>query len=94
MPLYEYECSTHGVFELTRSMQESRLDASCPLCASAAPRILSLPALSALDPAARIAHTRNERSQHEPRVVQKSQTASPVPVVHGTGGRPWMMGGC
>jgi putative FmdB family regulatory protein len=94
MPLYEYECSEHGVFELIRGISEARQGAPCPECASEAPRILSAPAVSSLSRATRVAHERNERSRHEPRVVRNEGPRTPErgpPRLHQSGGRPWAL---
>lgn len=94
MPLYEYECREHGVFELVRPMAESRLGAPCPRCGLLSARILSTPARLCLPRATRVAHERNERSRHEPKLVQREAvSSSPVqspPLRHG-GGRPWAL---
>jgi putative FmdB family regulatory protein len=99
MPVYEYECSQHGVFELSRSMRESALAAHCPQCHGASARILSLSALAAVPAATRIAKDRNERSCHEPFVAKgaalgSSSAPTERPAVHASRGRPWMMSGC
>jgi putative FmdB family regulatory protein len=71
MPIYEYECEQHGVFELQREMSLARLGADCPDCELSCPRILSVPRISAVTKQARIVHERNEKSQHEPRVATR-----------------------
>jgi putative FmdB family regulatory protein len=98
MPLYEYECASHGVFELTRPMAEASLGASCPDCATPAPRILSAPRLACLPASQSKAHARNERSRHEPRRVERPARSAPpdAPPVRtktvAAGGRPWAIG--
>jgi putative FmdB family regulatory protein len=76
MPIYEFECREHGVFELTRSVAEAREDAPCLACGIAARRILSLPSFSKMPRAIVKAHDVNERSRHEPRVVTRARGAS------------------
>jgi putative FmdB family regulatory protein len=39
MAIYEYECKTHGRFELTRPMAESDELGECPECKSPSERI-------------------------------------------------------
>ena len=100
MPLYEYKCTTHGVFERLRSMSECRLPADCPTCQMSAVRILSRPHLTSVSPAERIARDRNERSRHEPQVARTpcghthhAPVAKPparTPQVY-KGPRPWVM---
>ncbi len=95
MPTYEYECREHGVFEQLRPMQESRAATPCPTCASLAPRILSAPVLSQLSRHTRVALDRNERSRHEPTLVQRaaepSRDAPRAPTFRAGGGRPWAL---
>jgi putative FmdB family regulatory protein len=68
MPVYEYECRRHGYFEAMRPMSESRDHQPCPQCSRASPRvILSAAAVPFMAPAARRAHSTNERAQHEPK---------------------------
>jgi putative FmdB family regulatory protein len=96
MPLYEYDCEAHGVFELSRSMAESAARAACPECAAESPRILSTPNLRAAPRAAVLARDRNERSAHEPNVVTRapapSESAAPPRATASHGTRPWMLG--
>jgi len=75
MPMYEYECHTHGTFEAMRALAEAALPEPCPTCGAHASRILSVPRLSQVSRAERIARDRNERSSHEPRSVRKAQSA-------------------
>ena len=72
MPLYEYDCPRHGVFEAMRGLSEYGEPAPCPECTTFAPRVLSLPRLSTMARSDVIARDRNERSAHEPRVARKS----------------------
>lgn len=68
MPVYEYECRRHGYFEAMRPMSESQAQQPCPQCDRASPRvILSAAAVPFMAPAARHAHSTNERAQHEPK---------------------------
>ena len=96
MPLYEYSCSNHGVFESMGSMARSDEPASCPSCAAPADRILSKVRGSKL-PAAQVkARDRNERSRHEPKVVkgQKKPQRSPgerPKLQRSHGPRPWAL---
>jgi putative FmdB family regulatory protein len=94
--LYEYECREHGVFELTRSLQDSGRGGPCPWCGREAPRILSAPAVRQLARNTRVALERNERSCHEPRLVRRTTTAArDAPAgdrkFRSTSGRPWAL---
>jgi putative FmdB family regulatory protein len=70
MPMYEYECRAHGVFEAMRSMHEAALPDRCPSCGRHAARILSAPRLAQMVRSEVVARDRNERSRHEPKLVQ------------------------
>jgi hypothetical protein len=64
--------------------------------------LISLPGLRQVSAATRQAHSRNERSAHEPRLVRRESAPSPAGHTHGPGcghaghgvggGRPWMLG--
>jgi putative FmdB family regulatory protein len=95
MPTYEFECGEHGTFELMRRMAEAKLPAACPTCGGAARRILSSPNVALMAASARIATAVNERSRHEPRLVQREAPKSEParPKLHGSScGRPWAIG--
>lgn len=98
MPLYEYQCRKHGVFEQLGSIAERAASQPCPDCRRAAPRVLSAPQQPVLERAPRIAH---ERNQHEPRLVKSgapepardAPPPKPPPMQRAhTGARPWMIG--
>lgn len=99
MPIYEYECESHGVFEQLRSMADHRAPAACPTCDGEARRILSAPTLSAMPRSQVVARDRNERSRHEPTVSKgpthghdhhhKPKKADKLHVYSGP--RPWVM---
>ena len=92
MPLYDYSCEKCGPFTEFRSMSQSSDPMPCPTCREAAQRILTAPFIADMDPNNRIAHQRNEKSAHEPRVV----SGKPPGHRHGGGGRragrPWSIG--
>lgn len=73
MPLYNYLCKTHGEFDAWRPMSESSSPAPCPACKRRARRAVSAPRLALMDGGARKAHTINERSANEPRVVRRGE---------------------
>jgi putative FmdB family regulatory protein len=102
MPLYEYQCANCGPFTELRAMKDRNAPADCPSCAQAGERMISLPSLRQVSAATRQAHSRNERSAHEPRLVRRESAPSPAGHGHGPGcghaghgiggGRPWMLG--
>lgn len=72
MPIYEFECSDHGRFELLRGLASYAQAAECPTCEGKATRILSTPHLTVISRGERVARERNEQSSHEPRVSSHS----------------------
>lgn len=82
MPSYDYECVTCGTFTEFRSIADRDTPASCVLCDSPAARVISAPNLALMNPLSRMAATRNERSQHEPRVGMKTSCCSGGRCVH------------
>jgi putative FmdB family regulatory protein len=96
VPLYEYECDEHGVFDDQRRMSEFAAPSACPVCAREAPRVLSAARIRGAPRAEVIARDRNERSAHEPRFSVRGRDApvsSPQPrQVSASPGRPWMLG--
>ena len=79
MPLYEYDCQKHGVFESMHSMQDAEQPERCPSCGVTSPRILSTPRVAQVKKNERIARDRNEKSRHEPRVSKQSKPTAKVP---------------
>lgn len=68
MPLYEYECASHGPFDATVPMIDCRQAQPCPRCQGVSPRvILTAAALAAMPAPLRSAHRVNETSQHQPK---------------------------
>jgi putative FmdB family regulatory protein len=95
VPLYEYDCSTHGVFELHRAVREFASPATCPACHEPSARILSVPGVAQVEHGERVARDRNEQSQHEPRLVERAREASPGTrawQAKPSGGLPWAVG--
>jgi putative FmdB family regulatory protein len=95
MPIYEYECLEHGVFEEQRKVAESGASGACPRCRQASPRIVSAPSLGRLERSQVRAIERNEKSRHEPRVVRTEPARTPSesrPMRSAVGGYPWAIG--
>jgi putative FmdB family regulatory protein len=76
MPLYEYECRDHGIFENLGTIAQSRQPAACPTCDALCSRIVSAPHLACLPRAQVLARDRNERSRHEPKVSSSSRPSA------------------
>lgn len=70
MPLYSYICSSCGEFSDWQSITASAEPAACPQCGGASRRAVTAPTILSMDPHRRIAHARNEKSAHEPKVVR------------------------
>jgi putative FmdB family regulatory protein len=71
LPLYDYECGSCGPFREWRNMSEWEAKVPCPSCFHPAPRLAAAPMLAVLSSNNRLAHERNERSAHEPKVMRR-----------------------
>ena len=98
MPMYEYSCEKHGTFEALRAIEQRAAPARCPSCSARSKRVLSAPRLRGMERSTLIAHERNERSRHEPRVSRAApKRASPAnegkkPALQAAHGkRPWVL---
>jgi putative FmdB family regulatory protein len=95
MPLYEYDCQSHGLFETMHSMHDAAAPERCPNCGEQAPRVLSAPRLACVSANERTARDRNEKSRHEPRVTRKKNSPQKEerPALRaGHHARPWALG--
>ena len=45
MPFYEFECNSHGVFEVWHSIKEDHATDICPQCKQSVKRVFSVPVL-------------------------------------------------
>lgn len=75
MPLYDYRCPHCGPFQAWAVMAESTAPAGCPDCGVLAPRRPMAPFLNTMNGARRQAQDRNERSAHEPQVMNAGELA-------------------
>ena len=70
MPLYEYRCYEHGVFEINRPLSMATESAKCLVCGGEAKRVFSAPMLRSGSRTALLAAMDHaEKSRHEPDVV-------------------------
>jgi putative FmdB family regulatory protein len=70
MPIYEYRCYEHGVFEITRPLSMATESAKCLVCGGEAKRVFSAPMLRSGSRTALLAAMDHaEKSRHEPDVV-------------------------
>ncbi len=103
MPLYDYCCDSHGVFEEFNTLELSREPCACPSCGQASARVITVPNIRRLAPKVRNAMERNEKSREAPHVChggchhkhkkndpQKKQQERPAPQVY-QGSRPWVI---
>lgn len=74
MPTYDYACERCGGFDALRAIGERDAPLRCPLCGSAATRVLAAPRLALLADGTRGALARNERARHEPQRSSEYQT--------------------
>jgi putative FmdB family regulatory protein len=97
MPLYQYECESHGRFDELRSYDAADDPIECPSCGLAASRVLTRPRLRVMAGTKVAAMDRNEKSRHEPHVCSsgcshraKSKETKPRLQSY-TGSRPWVI---
>ncbi len=90
MPLYDYGCDACGPFTEWRSMSRSSDPVPCTTCGNAARRIFTAPFIADMDPSNRIAHQRNEKSAHEPKVVSGKPSGHAPARLRAR--RPWAIG--
>ncbi|MDI9243841.1 zinc ribbon domain-containing protein [Marinobacter sp. CHS3-4] len=77
MPVYDYKCREHGLFNTLATMEDSAKPVACPTCKALSPRVIVLPPeIAAMDPAKRAAEDRNEKSRHEPVFSTADQRAN------------------
>ncbi len=105
MPLYDYHCEECGPFRAFRSIADRVHPTPCEACGAIAARVLTAPQLNLMSSNARIAETRNEKSAHEPGVVnvlpkekkkpvkkERGKRKSAMAHGHAHAHRPWMIG--
>lgn len=68
MPIYEYNCKEHGIFEMYRPVGLNKHPAPCHECGKLSVRAMSLTQKSVMDPVQVKAMDRNIKSQFEPHV--------------------------
>ena len=70
MPVYDYKCPEHGVFNELASMEQAAAPSICPQCKALSPRILMIPpevlAMSPAKQEQRKAMDHNEQAKHSP----------------------------
>ena len=77
MPVYDYKCRQHGIFNALATLDDSGKPGSCPVCGELAPRIILIaPEIFKMAPAQKRAHEVNEKNQHEPLFSTKEKRNS------------------
>lgn len=67
MPVYDYKCKEHGVFNDLATMENAHKPCPCPTCGELSGRIIMLsPEFLDMDPNKRKAEETNEKARHEP----------------------------
>ncbi len=74
MPVYDYKCKEHGLFNELATLEDSSLPCPCPTCGELSPRVICLaPEVLDMNPAKRDAVALNERNSFEPNVSTKER---------------------
>lgn len=74
MPVYDYRCLHHGIFNELQTADRHDRPVACPQCGQLSARIIRLPPeLLTLPKATRRAHAANEQACHEPVSVAAHQ---------------------
>ncbi|WP_207100229.1 zinc ribbon domain-containing protein [Paracoccus shandongensis] len=98
MPIYDFACPEHGIFNGWMSYQASRDGAPCPRCGTVAGVLPALPQVSTLSSGLRGAERRAEATSAEPRVVKRGHLPSCGCTLCRTKAPPtsrrWMLGQC
>lgn len=67
MPVYDYKCQEHGIYNELATLDDSAKPTPCPECGILCARIIMVPpSLQKVSEAERKGHETNEKSQHEP----------------------------
>ncbi len=77
MPLYAFQCEVCGPFEERRPLSESGGPSRCPVCQGSARRLYTPPLLVRTSGPVRRARSLEEKSAHEPEVVQGPPSGLP-----------------
>lgn len=74
MPLYDYKCPEHGVFQELAAMADHEKPSFCPQCQTMSARIVLIPpAIAQMIKEKKEAMERNEKSQHAPEFMTSGQ---------------------
>ena len=76
MPIYSYQCETHGEFVQLKTVSSRNEATYCPDCNELANRDITAPNLSVMTDSNRSAWQLNEKSMHEPKRISREHTCS------------------
>jgi putative FmdB family regulatory protein len=86
MPLYEFRCTSCGLFEEWRTMAERGHPAHCPDCTQTGQRVFSSQGLISLN-----GRLRRPSEKSEPKLIKKSLEPSEQRLKTHSSSRPWMV---
>ena len=67
MPVYDYKCPEHGVFNELATMDDHDQPVACPHCQTLSPRVIMMPPhILDMSPKKKQAIEKNEKARHEP----------------------------
>lgn len=86
MPLYDYKCAQHGVFQELVTMDAFDKPCACPQCGTLSPRVILLPPeILAMAKERRKAFETNEKARHEPVFSNREIRAEAHKNIHAPG---------
>ncbi|MBX2848136.1 MAG: zinc ribbon domain-containing protein [Acidiferrobacterales bacterium] len=86
MPVYDYKCQEHGVFNDLAPMADHDKPGTCPTCGAMSARIIVIsPEFLNMNQQERHAEEVNEKAQHEPVVSSKERRADDQQHAQGCG---------
>ncbi|TVZ41255.1 putative FmdB family regulatory protein [Alteromonadaceae bacterium 2753L.S.0a.02] len=86
MPVYDYKCQDHGIFNELATIDDAAKPAACPTCGKMSGRVIMLsPEFLNMDPDKRHAEMTNEKARHEPEFSTKERREHDHQHKHGCG---------
>ncbi len=67
MPVYDYKCLQHGIFNELATIEDAQKPSACPQCGELSGRVIMFaPEFLDMNSETRNAHATNEKAQHAP----------------------------